>query len=153
MTHRWAELNLPEAGIRLAALHAPHDSPGQASASTARAAFFSSLVATARRHASEPFVLLGDFNAGRHYADEAGATLTCTYQLGVLASLGYIDAWRRFNPHGREYSWFSPDGGGFRIDHALVSAPLAGRLRSCEYSHVERQRNLSDHAVLTLSVA
>lgn len=153
INHRWAELALPEAGLRLAAVHAPHDSPGQIAASTARTGFFKLLVETARRHATEPFLLLGDFNAGRHFADEQGATFTCTYSLGVLASLGYIDAWRRFHPDGRQYSWFSPQGCGFRIDHAFASAPLAQRLRFCGYSHVERESNLSDHSAMLVSIA
>lgn len=150
LSHRWAEIVLVEAGLRLVAVHAPHDSPGQPTASTARTAFFQRLVATARRHAAAPFVLLGDFNAGRHHADEEGATLTCTYSLGVLASLGYIDAWRQFNPTGREYTWFSPQGGGYRIDHAYVSRPLAERLRSCRYFHEEREQGLSDHSAMVV---
>ncbi len=150
LTHRWAEVLLPESGLRIAAVHVPHDSPGQPTASTARTRFFKSLVATARRHAAEPFVLLGDFNAGRRHADEEGATLTCAYYLGVLASLGYVDAWRRFNPDSREYSWISPLGGGYRIDHAFVSRPLAERLRSCRYFHEDRQRGLSDHSAMSV---
>lgn len=148
MTHRWAEIVLPSAGLRVLAVHAPHDTPGQASASTARTRFFQRLVSTARHRAGEPVVLMGDFNAGRHFLDEEGATFTCTYQLGVLASLGYVDAWRRFNPAGRTTTWLSPRGGMFRIDHVFVSEPLVDRLESCGYSHHERLAGLSDHSAV-----
>lgn len=152
LTHRWGEVVLPGAGLRVLAVHAPHDTPGQASASTARTRFFQSLVSTARERAGEPVVLLGDFNAGRHHLDEDGATFTCTYQLGVLASLGYIDAWRHFNPTGRATTWLSHQGGAFRIDHVFVSPPLADRLESCAYSHEERLGGLSDHSVVTVAL-
>lgn len=152
LTHRWAEIVLPGTGLRILAVHAPHDTPGQASASTARTRFFQALVDKGRAHAGEPFVMLGDFNAGRHYLDEQGATLTCTYQLGVLASLGYVDAWRRFNPAGREFTWYSPQGGGFRIDHVFVSPPLRDSVEFCRYSHAERERGLSDHSAVVIGL-
>jgi exonuclease III len=37
---------------------------------------------------------------------------------------------------------------GFRIDHALASAPLAGDATRCYYSHAERESRLSDHSAL-----
>jgi exonuclease III len=36
----------------------------------------------------------------------------------------------------------------WRIDHAFVSPPLADAVRSCRYSHAEREQGLSDHSML-----
>jgi exonuclease III len=156
-THRWAEVLLPETGLRVAAIHAPHDDPiNRSAAARNRSGYFQTLVSTARARASEPFVLIGDFNAGRPVLDGHGHTLTTgggPYFLGMLATLGYTDAWRHLHPDSREYSWFSHEGDGFRIDHAFVSRPLVPAIRSCEYSHGERQANLSDHSLLALTIA
>ena len=164
LTHRWAEIVLPDSGLRILAVHAPHDTPGQASASTARTRFFQAVVDKGRAHVTDPFIMLGDFNewtrgpatrvltAGREQGDEEGSTLACTYRLGVLASLGYIDAWRRFNPAGREFTWYSPQGGGFRIDHVFVSPPLRDSVEFCRYSHAERESGLSDHSVVVMGL-
>jgi exonuclease III len=37
---------------------------------------------------------------------------------------------------------------GFRIDHAMASASLAGEATGCYYSHAEREQRLSDHSAL-----
>jgi exodeoxyribonuclease III len=147
LQQKLAYARLPVLGISLAAVHIPCD--GRA---TGREAAFQAVVAAARTYREEPFLIMGDFNVGRHGLDESGATFTCTRLLGQLASLGYVDAWR--NRHGprREFSWYSHNGAGFRIDHAFASAALAPRLRDCRYSHAEREQGLSDHSALLLTL-
>lgn len=147
LNRKLADVTLPGLGLALAAVHIPCDGRG-----LGREAAFQAVVSLARRRRQEPFVLMGDFNAGRHRLDEEGATFTCTRCLGQLAAMGYRDAWRDRNADGREFSWYSHEGAGFRIDHAFVSAPAAPRVRGCWYSHKERRRGLSDHSALVLDL-
>jgi exonuclease III len=144
--HRLVEVDLPELGVGLAALHIPPDGD------RTRETVFGAAVEAARRRRDQAFILMGDFNAGRHHLDEAGATFSCTRLFGTLAALGYADAWRTLHPSGREYTWFSHEGGGFRIDHCFVSGPMAGRLSACWHSHKERENGLSDHSILVAAL-
>jgi exodeoxyribonuclease III len=144
---RYAEVELPALSLSLAGVHIPCDGKG-----LGREHVFRMLLDSARRRHEQPFVLLGDFNAGRHHLDESGATFSCTRCIGQLAALGYRDAWRHLNPGDRQYSWYSHEGEGFRIDHAFISGALVPRLRACRYSHAERTRNLSDHSALVLTL-
>jgi exonuclease III len=144
---RLIEAEVPHLGMTVIGVHVPPDGPG-----TGREAVFQAAVASARNRREEGCVLIGDLNAGRHYLDETGATFTCTRLMGELATLGYVDAWRAEHAEKREFSWFSHEGEGFRIDHALVSRALSHRVRSCWYSHSERERNLSDHSVMVLDL-
>src|SRR5262249_25050801 len=108
------EVSLPALEMELTAVHVPCG--GRWGGQDDRVRFFRRLEETARRRAGGAHMILGDFNAGRHRLDEEGATFTCTRSLGMLATLGYADAWRALHPGGREYTWFSHDGSGFRID-------------------------------------
>jgi exodeoxyribonuclease-3 len=144
---RYAEVEIPALGLALANVHIPCDGKG-----LGRDAVFQILLEAARRRKGEAFVILGDLNAGRHHLDEGGDTFTCTRCLGQLAAIGYVDAFRRLHPEAREYTWYSHEGAGFRIDHAYVSAALAGRIRACTYSHRERTRKISDHSALLLTL-
>lgn len=145
---RMIEAEVPELGLTVVGVHVPPDGPG-----TGREAVFQAAVNAARQRREEPCVLIGDLNAGRHHIDEAGATFTCTRLMGELAAMGYIDAWRAVHAEKREFSWFSHEGEGFRIDHAIVSGALKNRVKACWYSHSEREQNLSDHSVMVLDLA
>jgi exonuclease III len=147
LREKLTEVSVPALGLQLAAVHIPCDGRG-----SGREAAFRAVISAARRRRDTPYLIMGDLNAGRHHLDEEGATFTCTRCLGELASMGYRDAWRDGNKSCREYSWFSHEGGGFRIDHAYASAPLAPRVRACWYSHEERKSGLSDHSALLLSL-
>ena len=144
---RMIEAEVPELGMTVVVVHVPPDGPG-----TGREAVFQAAVGAARIRRNEAVVLIGDLNAGRHFLDEAGATFTCTRLMGELAAMGYVDAWRAVHAEKREFSWFSHEGEGFRIDHAIVSERLKCRVKACWYSHSEREKNLSDHSVLVLDL-
>lgn len=144
---RWAEVTLPELGFSLAGVHVPDGSDR-----AERVAYWSSLVAVARRRRAEPFLMIGDFNTGRHGIDEAGRTFTCAGMMGRLSSFGFVDAWRSRHADTREFTWFSGKRNGFRLDHAFISRPLAGRLSSAWYSHSERESGLSDHSVMVVGL-
>ena len=144
---RLTRVHFPEAGFSLVGLHVPPDGRG-----SGREAVFQDAVGIAEESRDRECILIGDFNAGRHRLDEAGTTFTCTRLLGRLAAFGYVDAWRSLHPDGREYTWFSHEGQGFRIDHAFISRPLSACLTACRYSHLERESGLSDHSVLTVDL-
>ena len=144
---RWLEFRVPQVDLRVAGVHIP-DGGGP----NGKSYFWKDLLAVAREHKDERYAVIGDFNTGRHYVDEAGRTFTCTVQMGRLTSMGFRDAWRWVHPAGREYSWYSHTGNGFRIDHAFVSEGLGDRIESAWYSHSEREAGLSDHSPMVLTL-
>ena len=94
-------------------------------------------------------MVLGDLNTGLHHVDETGAFFSCHQEFRALSNDAmWRDAWRHINDDASEYTWFSAQGHGFRIDHAFVTADLVGRVSSCEYDHSVRRRRLSDHSAL-----
>lgn len=145
---RLLQATLPQADMSIIAAHIP-----DGSAPRARTECWRSLLDRARTLRETSCVILGDFNSGRHRLDEPGATFSCTALLGELAALGYVDAWRALNPEGREQSWRSRAGNGFRIDAAHVSAGLRGRIRAASYSHAVRETGVSDHSAVLVELA
>jgi len=97
-------------------------------------------------------VAIGDFNTCRAYLDEPGAIDATAHFLDEVEKVGFCDLWRRRHPEGREFSWYSTRGNGFRIDHAFLSPALAGRAGNVRYSHDEREAGISDHSPLILDL-
>jgi len=95
---------------------------------------------------------IGDFNTCRAYVDEPGAIDACAHFMDEVAAIGFCDLWRHRYPEGREFSWYSTRGNGFRIDHAFLSPTLTARAGEVRYSHDERESGLSDHSALILDV-
>src|SRR5262249_54984593 len=118
----------------------------------AKVPYWEALIAALATRAAEPALAIGDFNTCRAYADEAGATDATAYFMDRVEAIGFRDLWRHRYPEGREYSWYSTRGNGFRIDHAFVSPGLAARAGSIAYSHAERLSGLSDHSPLILDL-
>lgn len=122
------------------------------SSERARLICWRKLLELARTRRDANCIVLGDFNTGRHHLDEPGRSFTCTALLGELAAIGYADAWRALHPEAREFSWTSHSGNGFRIDSAFVSARLRPRVLGASYSHGERERRVSDHSALIVTL-
>lgn len=99
-------------------------------------------------------IYLGDFNTGRVPEDVEGADFrfTATAHMEALLHKGWSDAWRRLHPHGREFSWYSHRGRGFRLDHAFLSPACGPRLRAAEFDHGVRERGLTDHSALLVEL-
>lgn len=153
LAQRCLDARLETEGFWLTAVHLPDAARGDHHATARKARHWRALLDLARPRAAAGHVIVGDFNTGRHHLDEAGQTFTCTALLGQLATFGYVDAYRAADPKGRESSWFSRTGQGFRLDHAFVSAPLAGSIRAADYAHELRLAGLSDHAPMRLELA
>jgi exonuclease III len=65
-----------------------------------------------------------------------------------LEAYGYSDAFRSLHPQATdEISWeWARWGGGYRLDHLIVSQNLTVEL--CRYEHSWREEGLSDHSAL-----
>lgn len=111
-----------------------------------------SLLTAAPSLLMRPTLLIGDFNTGRHRMDEKGATFWCAKDFETLLLAGMIDGWRHFHGDATAATWFSSYGNGFRLDHAFVSPLLLPRLKSVEYSHIERESKVSDHSLLLVEL-
>ena len=107
----------------------------------------------ARTRVVEQALLIGDWNSGSHYLDEAGATLYGAAEFEAMSAMGWSDAWRTRNPAGREFTWYSrPANNGFRLDHAFLSPSLMPRLASAQYVHETRRPEITDHSALVLDL-
>jgi exonuclease III len=118
----------------------------------AKIPYWEALIDAAGPHARRPALALGDFNTCRAFVDEPGAIDTTAFCMDKIIGAGFRDVWRDRFPDGREYSWYSHRGNGFRIDHAFASRPLARRIGTIRYSHDERTAGLSDHSALLLDI-
>lgn len=92
----------------------------------------------AHQRRKQPFAFVGDFN---------------TLWLEKLGSGGFVDAWRRLNPNGDEYSWTNNNGTRTRIDYAFLSRPMLSRLAAAYYVHDDHENKISDHHPLIVELS
>lgn len=68
-----------------------------------------------------------------------------------LEGRGWRDAFRSLHGYGpRDRSWTWPNGGGYRLDHVIVSREV--EVIRCEYVHQWREAGCSDHSALLAEV-
>ncbi|WP_341910554.1 exodeoxyribonuclease III [Ferrovibrio terrae] len=119
--------------------------------------------------AGKPFLLTGDFNicpadadvydpAG--WAEDALCAPDSRRAWRALVNLGLTEAWRALHPATVEYSFWDyqagawPRNNGLRIDHFLLSPPLADRLVACEIDRAPRGlEKASDHTPVLCEIA
>jgi exodeoxyribonuclease-3 len=118
----------------------------------AKIPYWEALIEASTPHAGGRALALGDFNTCRAYVDETGAMDVTSVFLDKIQDAGFRDVWRDRFPDGREYSWYSHRGNGFRIDHAFASAAMTQRILTVRYSHDERTAGLSDHSALLVEI-
>jgi exodeoxyribonuclease-3 len=140
----WRMLTVTIDRVRLFAIYMPN--------LKAKIPYWEALIETSTPHAQGRTLALGDFNTCRAYVDEPGATDATAPYLDKIQLAGLRDVWRDRFPEGREYSWYSHRGNGFRIDHAFASAALTRRILAVRYSHDERTTGLSDHSALLVEI-
>jgi exodeoxyribonuclease-3 len=132
-------------GLRLYAVYMPN--------LLAKVPYWESLVAAMAAESLHAEALaIGDFNTCRAYVDEPGAIDATAHFLDAVERVGFCDLWRRRYPEGREFTWYSHRGNGFRIDHAFLSPALMARAGPVRYSHDERLAGVSDHSPLILDL-
>jgi len=100
------------------------------------------------KEAGESCLAIGDFNTGLHYLDEAGASFICADSFESLKDDGLVDSWRSRNPTAKEFSWYSSQGNGFRIDHAFCSPLMDQKVSNIRYIHSPRELKITDHRSL-----
>jgi exodeoxyribonuclease III len=69
-----------------------------------------------------------------------------------FTSAGLADAYRLLHPDAAGHSWYGRSGQGYRFDHAFITSRHRAQVRDCGYLHEPRQRGLTDHAAMTLTV-
>jgi len=116
----------------------------------------------------QPLAMCGDFNVAPEDRDVwdpeqwRGQVLFSEPEKQVFRDLlgwGLIDALRRLRTEGGLYTWWDYRGGAFhrgwgmRIDHILMSAPLAARCTAVEIDRDERKgEKPSDHAPVVATI-
>jgi len=112
-------------------------------------------------------VLAGDFNiapedrdAHPDWKEEIHVSLPERAAFRELTALGLTDAFRLFDQPEKTYSWWDYRMGAFRrnfglrIDHLLVSLPLAATCVGCRVDKAPRKlERPSDHAPVVLELA
>jgi exodeoxyribonuclease-3 len=158
-------------GIRVVCLYAPNGRIVDSIFYAAKLAWFDRLARWLADAAdpSAPLVLGGDLNVAPADIDVwdaracHGGTHVSEPERKAFARLcdwGLIDIYRRQHPDPGRYSWWDYRAGNFhknfgmRIDHLLVSAPLANRV---VWSEIDREARKgkpipSDHAPLVIDV-
>lgn len=115
--------------------------------------FYDELTSHAEEWLSRPTLLLGDFNSWAGELDAETKPFRPSKGMQALIAQGWTDAWRHLNPEGREYTWFSNNGNGFRIDVGFLSPTGLSMLVAANYEHGPRLAGGSDHSMLSLELA
>ena len=97
-------------------------------------------------------ICMGDFNTGKHYLDEKGASFIGSDYLNQIEAVGIIDAWRHIHKSKKEFSWYSPKGNGFRLDHTFISESMKNTIEYCTYIHSPREEKITDHSAMILKL-
>ena len=157
---RWIEATV--AGVRAVSVYVVNGRALDDPMYEAKLAFLDAMTERAAQLADHPLVIAGDFNiapADMDVWDPAafeGATHTSPAERERLAALlgaGLADAFRVVEPETVQHTWWDYRQGhfhrgmGMRIDLALVSPQLAGRLRAAGIDRDFRKGpKPSDHA-------
>jgi|SRR5215472_11388660 len=156
---RWLDIDLPKYGFGFGVLHILCSVPKlrDGAPGEAKTRFWNAVLQAAEARLHEPFLFVGDFNTGAHRRDETGKTFVCAEHFGKLSACGWADMWRHHNDGATEWTWYSKfkggaQGNGFRLDHCFATPSLAPRVKSCWYSHREREARVSDHSVAIVGV-
>lgn len=158
-------------GIRVASVYAPNGRAVDSEFYLAKLDWFARLRAwlDTRAGSDPPIVLGGDLNVAPADDDVwdptafAGATHVSAPERKAFAGLlesGLVDAYRLLHPEPGRFTWWDYRAGAFhkgqgmRIDHLLVSMPLAARCVAAEIDRNARKGSLpSDHAPLWIDLA
>jgi len=158
-------------GILVASLYLPNGNPAPGPKFDYKLRWFERLISRAAELMAleRPVVLAGDFNvmptdldvyAPERWREDALFRPEVRSAFHRLVEQGWVDALRTLHPDERIYTFwdyfrnaFARDA-GLRIDHLLLSPPLAGRLVRAEVdSGVRGWEKASDHAPTWIELA
>lgn len=99
-------------------------------------------------------VFMGDLNIiSRSHLPKYSAFRAWEYDaLEQIAAAGFTDVYADLNPGVQVYSWVGRTGSGYRYDYAFVSPSLMDAVEGCEYVHEPRERGITDHAAVMLTI-
>ncbi len=164
---RWMEATVGD--VRFASVYVPNGRMVGTDEFAAKLRFLEALADRAKTLAPGPSIVAGDFNVCPSDLDVwdptqvHGATHITPEERSrwsAVRDTGYTDAFRHLNPEAPGFTWWDyraghfPKGYGLRIDHALVSTHLAGRLEAATVERAYRKVSTvpgtkpSDHAPL-----
>ncbi len=145
---RW--LHAIVGGVRVMLMHVPNRSK-------AKWQFHAEVIAQLSQFRSESAIAMGDTNTGQPGLDEENK---CLYRkegawMEEIKSIGWQDVWREQNPKGREFTWYSNHGNGFRLDQVFATADVAESMSRVRHDWGNRGRagKLSDHAAIVFDVS
>jgi len=120
-------------------------------------AFLSSVLDELRALANEQrahLVVGGDYNViTRDHQPRYPVFLPFEYDfLDGLAQLGLTDAHQHLHPAVQAHSWYGRAGNGYRFDYFHTGAGLTAQVTACDYIQEPRERGLSDHAAVALTL-
>lgn len=157
-------------GVRVASAYIPNGSEVGSDKWAYKLQWLSRLRAWLSRNVrpEDSFALCGDYNIApddtdvKNPAEWANTTL-CHADVReayrALLDAGWVDVVRRFHPEGGPLTWWDYRGGGFpkdnglRIDHLLMTAPLAARATAAVVDRDERKgEGASDHAPVIVTL-
>ena len=158
-------------GVRVVSLYAPNGRAVGSPFYEAKLAWYGRLAEWLERSAdpAAPLVLGGDFNVAPSDADvwdpracHGGTHVSPPERdaFGRLGRWGLVDAYRLHHPEPGRYTWWDYRAGAFhrnlgmRIDHLLVTRPLAERTVWAEIDRAARKGKPtpSDHAPLVIDI-
>jgi exodeoxyribonuclease-3 len=159
------------AGVRVVCLYAPNGRVVDSPFYQAKLQWFDRLSGwlASACSADEPLVLGGDLNVAPTDADvwdparcHGGTHVSLPERAAFdrLGAWGLLDAYRLQHPEGDRFTWWDYRAGmfhknyGMRIDHLLITRPLASRLVWSEIDREARkgQPTPSDHAPLIIDL-
>jgi exodeoxyribonuclease-3 len=157
-------------GVLFASIYAPNGNPQPGPKFDYKLAWMERLLAHAAElfASSLPIVLAGDYNivpeprdiyATTSYNDDALVQPKPRQQFQRLLKQGWVDALRKVHPDETVYTFWDymrnrwTRNAGLRLDHLLLSKPVAGRLIT---AYVEREvrgaEGASDHAPVVVTI-
>ena len=158
-------------GVRMVSVYAPNGRTVGSMFYEAKLAWYGRLMRWLRetRQTAEPLVVGGDFNVAPEDADVwdpglcHGGTHVSPPEREAFAALcdwGLVDSYRRLHPEADRYSWWDYRAGNFhknfgmRIDHLLVTPPVAERVVWAEIDREARKGKPipSDHAPVIIDL-
>ena len=158
-------------GVRVVSIYAPNGRKLDSIFYAAKLAWFARLQRwlTETRQPGEALIVGGDFNVAPEDADVwdparcHGGTHVSPPERQAFAALcrwGLVDAYRRLHAEPERYSWWDYRAGNFhknfgmRIDHLLVTQPIAERVVGAEIDREARKGKPipSDHAPVIIDI-
>lgn len=164
-------LEVEQNGLRIINIYLPNGNPWPGEKFDYKLRWMERLYhrVAALRKENIPFLIGGDFNIipeerdcwdVQPWLNDALYRLESRRIFRAILNLGLTDAFRALNQDDHQYSFWDYQAGcwpadkGIRIDHFLLSPPIADRLQDCTIDREPRgEQSPSDHTPVILSIS